>query len=88
MLESVVKSKARADLQEAGWLVVHLMQTNHNGIPDTLALRNGTVVFIEFKREGEEPEALQLFRHKQLRAHGFIVIIVRGYLDYRHLLRK
>lgn len=63
-------------MQSAGWLVVHLIQTNCNGIPDTMALRKGRCIFIEYKQPGEKPDPLQLYRHEQLHKAGFYVIVV------------
>lgn len=57
-------------------MVIHLIQTNANGIPDTLILRNGKVVFIEFKQPGEKPEPLQLYRHRKLTEQGFKTLVV------------
>ena len=46
------------------------------GFPDRLIVgRKAFVMFIEFKRVGEEPRKLQLYWHKKLRALGFIVVV-------------
>lgn len=66
-------------------MVVHLIQTNVNGIPDTLCLRTGRTVFIEFKRQGQDPRELQEYRIRKLREQGFEVLLVRGLLDISHL---
>jgi len=83
MLESQIKKICTRQLEAWGWEVVHLIQTNKNGIPDTLILRNGRVAFIEFKRPGKNPEPLQQYRHEKLRKQGFIVSIVRSTEDIR-----
>src|SRR5688572_11363447 len=41
------------------------------GWPDYLFLFNGRVLFIEFKRKGEEPQPLQVYTHSILRGAGF-----------------
>lgn len=68
-------------------MVIHLMQTNLNGIPDTLALRNGKMVFIEFKKPGEivYDDGLQKYRHDKLRKQGFEVIIASSVQAIDHL---
>lgn len=86
MLESEIKTKCRKALEKAGWCVIHLIQTNQNGIPDTLALRNARALFIEFKRPGKKPELLQLYRHEKLRKQGFDVRVVRDLTEINDLL--
>ena len=78
MLESEIKKRSSKFLEDYGWEVIHLIQTNKNGIPDTLALRNKRAVFIEFKQPGKKPEALQEYRIKKLREQGFEVLIIRN----------
>lgn len=73
MLESKIKTKVCARLRKNGWYIVHLIQTNTNGIPDTMCIRNGVVVFIEFKQVGKVPRALQLLRIKELRQQKITV---------------
>ena len=44
--------------------------------PDRMFLHKGKVLFIEFKREGCKPTALQAKFHKLLQEHGFSVRVV------------
>lgn len=44
--------------------------------PDRMFLFQGRVLFIEFKREGEEPTPLQKKMHEELAAQGFDVRVV------------
>lgn len=85
MLESQIKKQCTAQLQKWGWLVIHLIQTSQNGIPDTLILRNKITLFIEFKRPGHNPRELQLYRIKKLAEQGFETLIVRDLKDIAHL---
>ena len=86
MLESDIKSKATKALNQAGWIVIHLIQTNLNGIPDTLILRDGRYLFIEFKQPGKHPTKLQDHRHAQIINRKGEVLIVREPNDYQQLL--
>ena len=76
MLESKLKSKVCNRLKKNGWMIIHLIQTNTNGIPDTLCLKNGESVFIEFKQKGEKPRKLQELRISQINNQGIKVIVV------------
>jgi VRR-NUC domain-containing protein len=89
MLESAIKSKCTKQLEAWGWMVVHLIQTSCNGIPDTLILRkkNSTkqCFFIEFKRPGGTPRPLQSYRIMKLQEQGFETLIVSDVKDIAHL---
>lgn len=76
MLESEIKRKCREQLEKWGWLVIHLMQTNCNGIPDTIILRKSVIYFIEFKRPGKDPRVLQDYRIRKLQEQGFETFVV------------
>lgn len=78
-LEKNIQSKRIKQLEEAGYYVIKLINTNKNGIPDIIALPRGAqVLFSEVKRPGEKPSSLQEFRHKELREFGFNVEIFTG----------
>jgi hypothetical protein len=76
MLESKIKSSCRNQLEKWGWLVVHIIQCNKNGWPDTQIFRKGVTYFIEFKQPGKHPEPLQLYRHQKLKEQGFTTLVV------------
>lgn len=76
MLESEIKRRGAELLESCGWMVLHLIQTNTNGIPDTLCMRAGRAIFIEWKQPGKKPEPLQLYRHQKLKEQGFTTLVV------------
>lgn len=76
MLESELKRRGTKLLESWGWMVIHLIQTNCNGIADTLCLRTGRAVFIEWKRPGQEPRELQLYRIRKLKEKGFQTLVI------------
>ena len=73
MLESKTQKKIRIAHEKDGWLVVKLIQTTMNGIPDLMLLKAGRVVFVEIKRVGEKPSPLQEYVHSQIRKKGIDV---------------
>lgn len=85
MLESQIKKSCTKKLEEWGWIVIHLIQTSQNGIPDTLILRNKQARFIEFKRPGGKPRPLQSYRISKLQDQGFETLIVSDLKDIAHL---
>ena len=58
-------------MEEKGYLVVKLINTNCNGIPDLMCLKNGKAIFIEVKQPTGVLSELQKLRIKQLTDLGF-----------------
>ena len=71
MLESKLQTKIKKKLEEKGFLVVKLIKTSCNGIPDLMALKDGKVIFIEVKQPNGVLSELQKLRIKQLIDLGF-----------------
>jgi Holliday junction resolvase len=71
MLESKIQTKIKKKLEEKGYLVVKLIKTSCNGIPDLMALKEGKVIFIEVKQPNGVLSELQKLRIKQLSDLGF-----------------
>ena len=75
MLESAIQTKIKKKLEAEGWLVVKLIRTSINGIPDLMCLKNGKAMFIEVKQESGKLSEIQKLRIKQLQEQGFEVNI-------------
>lgn len=72
-LERDIEGPAKRHAKKRGWMVVKLMRCDINAMPDSLFMRRGIVMFIEFKKLGEEPSPQQLKRHREIRAQGIAV---------------
>jgi hypothetical protein len=71
MTEQQIQAKIIKKLEAQGYYVIKLIQTNKPGIPDLIAIpRDSDVEFIEVKRPGKKPSALQVYRMKELNEHG------------------
>jgi Holliday junction resolvase len=81
MKESTIQSKIAKRLRENGWLVVKLIQTTMNGIPDLMAIRKGNVIFLEVKREGEDATELQKYVMDNINKAGCFSAVVRSVED-------
>lgn len=68
--ESEIQSKLIKNIEDRGWMVVKLIQTNTNGIPDLLCLRAGKCVFVEVKKNGKKSSPLQVYVQERLRNAG------------------
>ena len=69
--ESQLQSKLIRKYEADGWYVVKIIQTNRNGMPDLMLLRDGVCRFVEVKRPGCKPRPLQIYRMNELMSKGF-----------------
>jgi len=76
MLESVIQKKITDRYKKDGWMVVKLIKTTANGIPDLLLLRNGVCMFIEVKSENGVLSEIQKYRIAELQKKRFQVLIL------------
>lgn len=79
MTEQQIQSKRIKELEDQGYYVIKLIRTNKNGIPDLIAIPNGSnVIFSEVKRPNGKVSKLQEYRIKELNRHGITVEVYRG----------
>ena len=81
MLESAIQTQIKKKLEADGWIVVKLIKTSMNGIPDLLALKGGCCQFIEVKQPKGVLSEIQKYRINQLREIGFDVEIWTKYKE-------
>lgn len=74
MRESIIQKQIMKWLENEGWYVVKIIQTNKNGWPDLQIHADGITIFIEVKSDKGKLSELQKYRHKQLQDIGFHVI--------------
>ena len=79
MLEQARQKKISDRLKKEGWIVVKLIKTTMNGIPDLMALRNGETLFVEVKQPKGVLKPLQELRIQELKDQGFRVEV---WIDY------
>jgi len=75
-LEKEIEGPVSTYAESLGWLSYKFKSATNRGVPDRLYLRNGTCIFIEFKRHGEEAKLLQKYIHKLIRKAGFDVYVI------------
>lgn len=76
MLESKIQASIIRKLTTKGYLVVKLIKTNLNGIPDLLCLKDNKCLFIEVKAEKGRLSEIQKYRINQLKELGFEVLVI------------
>lgn len=70
MLEKSVQGTVVNKAEAAGWFVRPMQWRNRVGAPDYLFIKDGRVVFIEFKKNGGGEEKMQKRERKRMQAAG------------------
>ena len=79
MTEQQIQSKRIKQLEAEGYYVIKLLKTNKNGIPDIIAIPQGSdVLFSEVKTLKGRVSKLQEYRLKELKEHGCRTEVYRG----------
>lgn len=81
MKESELQKKIATRLTANGWFVTKLIQTNRNGIPDLMCIRNGNVIFLEVKTEKGVVAPLQEYMIDVINKYGVHARVVRQLED-------
>jgi Holliday junction resolvase len=81
MRESIIQRQIKEYLEKDGWMVIKLIQTSCNGIPDLMALKDGRAIFLEVKQPGKKPNDLQQYRIEKLQKAGFAAITATSVAD-------
>lgn len=77
MLEKTIERNFQDKAEALGYFVLKLNLMGFRGLPDRLVLGDHAfILFIEFKRPGEEPGNLQEFIIGRLTRYGFNVLVI------------
>jgi len=77
------QSKVIKYLEEQGYYVINLIRTNKNGIADLIALKDGSVIFVECKAKGDTVKPLQLLRGLEVSNAGAQFFIANEVEDWQ-----
>lgn len=86
MLEKQLEKKCCDWAEKQGWWQRKFVSPSQRGVPDRLFLREGFVVFIEFKRAGEKPTALQVKTIGDMHKHGATVHVVDNFETFKMIM--
>lgn len=82
MLEKVIEGKVNSYAQSKGFLVYKFTSPARRAVPDRIYISpKGTVVFVEFKREGQKPTPPQEREHHRLRMQNIQVFVIDNVED-------
>jgi hypothetical protein len=74
--ESYIEKKVCECAKRKEWLVFKFSSPAQKGVPDRIFLKDGVILFVEFKAPGKRPTKLQEAIHERLQAHGFKVFVI------------
>lgn len=87
VLEREVEKPAKDYAEQYGWWVAKFVSPGRRGVPDDVFIRDGRVLFIEFKRPGKDLRPQQRKRIREMREHGAEVHVIDNLADAYALLR-
>ena len=78
--EAYVQSKLLTGLESRGWWARKITSPSRNGIPDVVCARDGRVIWIEVKRDGDTsgPTRDETREMNIMREHGLECRVVTG----------
>jgi Holliday junction resolvase len=76
MREATIEDSVIVAARKAGWFVRRVAWRGRKDCPDAVFAKLGRVVWIEFKREGEQARVTQKIEHEEMRAAGMEVYVV------------
>jgi len=77
-MASKYQTKVIKRFENDGYLVINLIKTNKNGIPDLLCIKEGEKpLFIECKEATDTLKPLQKYRIKELKEYGADAIVLQ-----------
>ncbi len=88
--ESYVQSKLIDGLTRRGWWVRKITSPSRNGIPDVVCGRDGRVIWIEVKRDGDTsgPTRDETREMRIMREHGLECRVVTGRNEVNEILEE
>lgn len=73
--ERDIESKAVKWAKDHGWLVYKFVSPSQRGVPDRVFIKDGRIVWVEFKAPGKTPTQLQAQTIRKMQAQGCEVYV-------------
>jgi hypothetical protein len=86
MKESTIEKAAVKLAKERDFLTYKFVSPNNKGVPDRIFIKDGNVIFVEFKAPTKVPTALQNHIINEMRLNGAIVHVVDNIETMRLIL--
>lgn len=86
MLESKIEREVSKYAKSKGYLTYKF--TGHKGVPDRMYIKDGVVIFIEFKQEGKLPTKLQEKTISDIQSQSIPVYVIDNIDDGKEVINK
>ena len=86
VFESEIELQVKRYSENKGCLTYKFSSPSRRGVPDRIFIHNGNVMFIEFKRLGRKPTAVQRFTIDTMRLVGANVHVIDNIPDGKKLI--
>lgn len=86
MRESTIEAKICRHAKQNGWLVYKFSSPGTRGVPDRIFIKNGRLIFVEFKSSDGELTPLQNLQIEKLKKAGMEVYVINNVPDGKALL--
>lgn len=74
--EHTIENRLKTKLEKIGYMCSKWAGQSQNGVPDRIVIGYGNVYFVELKRPGGKPRAIQNAMHRKLKNHGADVRVI------------
>jgi len=85
--EREIEKYLREKIKEIGGRAIKMVPAFESGIPDRQILYQGKTVFVELKKEGKKPSALQAVFMRELEKMGFETRVIDSKEKVNQLIR-
>lgn len=81
-----IETRACKYAVQEGWLSRKLKTHNRRGAPDRMFMKEGVIIFAEFKEANDVLSKLQIHEHKQYLKSGFKVHVVDNIEHFKAII--
>ena len=86
MLEKSLEQKCCSYAKSQGWFSSKFVSPSNAGVPDRIFIKDGKVLFVEFKAEGQKLRKLQSFMIATMRFYGANVRVCDNFSEFKELI--
>ncbi len=76
MLEKYIEKEVSKFARSEGWISYKFVSPSHRSVPDRVYIKNGVVLFVEFKSAGKVSNKGQDAEHRKITNAGIAVYVI------------
>lgn len=86
MRESLIEKTCTAWAKDNGWLSYKFTSPGCVAVPDRIYMKDGHIVFVEFKAPGKHPSKLQSRTIERMQNVGCVVLVISNFEVFKHAM--